>query len=303
MIPERKMKMKTKDVNKLRRAVADLVGVEVSRVSIENYNANNNVSKIGMTIHKGSRTTLPVVYIDSIIDQWNHGRSIQWASNEVVRLYRMAMDELEKIPDVKLTREAVLERSFIRVINADKNAAMLAAAPHRLFADLAAVCRIRIMERTDKEYSILVTWSILEKYGIGEEEIFHTASENTIQDGFECLSMEDFIRRGTGDTYDTGGRNWMYVATRKGDKAGGASLLAFPDIIGQFVSNVCPNSERALIIPSSIHEIIICVDDVISTEALKIVVGDMNKAMNPTEILSDNVYEFDTERKELRVAS
>ena len=93
----------------------------------------------------------------------------------------------------------------------------------------------------------------------------------------------------------------MLVATNK-DKTFGASILAFGDMIEEDVRKIGGDVD---ILPSSVHEILILPKKYDSeVEFLKMMVEDVNRScVEPSDILSDSVYEYSLEDKQVKLVA
>ena len=96
----------------------------------------------------------------------------------------------------------------------------------------------------------------------------------------------------------------MYVATNK-TKLYGASVLLFSDILEKFAAE--QQAKEIVILPSSVHETIFLPQTAKTTEedieCLREMVRTVNMGqLQPEEVLSDNVYVYDTGKKEIYIA-
>ena len=95
-------------------------------------------------------------------------------------------------------------------------------------------------------------------------------------------------------------RGKMYVGSNR-RLLYGAAVLAYPNII-QNLSKELGDSDL-VVIGSSVHEIIILpVTEELCLQDIKKLVVEVNRnVVNWTEVLSDSVYYYDSEKQELRV--
>ncbi len=87
-----------------------------------------------------------------------------------------------------------------------------------------------------------------------------------------------------------------------GDYMNGASVILYKDILREFADCM---EHNLYILPSSIHEVIILLDDEYAKdpEELARMVRETNRiVVDREEILSDHVYYYDREKDEIRIA-
>ena len=309
MIPERKCDMKNKEI--LIEAVAKRLGVDKDEVRITEILKNNGVKRTSVNVNRkaGNQTVSANVYIDDIIGRLDDDSdSVGRAATEIAIRYREASENEGMIDDlskIDINREFVLENASIQVVGTESNADLLEDTPHRIIADLAAV--VRVIVKTGKHGpcgSILVKKSMIDSMGISEDELFENAMRNMVnRSAFRCMSMAQMMAELSGrepDELDTPGG--LYILTNE-SKFNGAAVLAFPDEMARLIDKICPDEESVYVIPSSIHEVLILAGCGLDANDLRYMVREINSTqVQPDEVLSNNVYVFDKETKELRVA-
>ena len=115
----------------LRVAVAEELGIDEKRIEVRDVKKNNGMVKVALIIREEDQECCPNVYIDEIIGKWQGGMlSFDEAVKETAKVYRLITDQV--LPDVpEISREMILNSSFIQVVNADKNREELEELPHR----------------------------------------------------------------------------------------------------------------------------------------------------------------------------
>lgn len=127
------------------------------------------------------------------------------------------------------------------------------------------------------DFSITIKKEHLDKWGITEEDLFKQSKKNMVnkinlKDMADIIPMPEVMR------------NEMYVLTTVDMKYGSSALL-FPDLFNGYEEII---GKRILILPSSIHELILIKDDEEKNPNTQYMV-DMIKEINATEVMPDEV--------------
>ena len=212
-----------------------------------------------------------------------------------------------------LSKENILNSTYLMVINAKSNQKLLSETPHYFIAEgeLAVIPRLNI-SITDKSGFIILKNDLLPKLQMTGDEILQVAKINTSEQNlFEINSllaetmqaMEENGEDIADDFSDffTESTPKAFVVTNK-DKKLGACCLACPEVIGTAIDKM---GFDCYILPSSIHEVILVekkgnADEI---EELRDMVNQVNRQSVPAaEILSDKVFQYNTKTKKIEIA-
>lgn len=214
----------------------------------------------------------------------------------------------EKIMEV-MNKEFILKNAHLAMESAEsyKLKAGFVPTDDRLTKDMkgiAVVPYIPLMEDEDGRATALVTYDVLDQFGITKDEFFDAAYKNLDEDTARIRSLTDVIGSMTlegivGDGEEhclepedlTAEVGDLYYVTNKSAFRGAMSIFSNDTHkkIGQAIGDY-------YIIPSSIHELLIVSCDVIEASFI----SDMVKSVNASgivadkDILSDEVYKFDS---------
>lgn len=212
-----------------------------------------------------------------------------------------------------LSKENILNSTYLMVVNTASNKALLANTPHFLIAEgeLAAIPRLSI-NVGGKKGSIIIKNGMLPALQMTGEEILRVGKNNMVEQNlFEINSLlaetmrlmdekgedisDDFSEFFVENTPKT------FVITTK-DKKLGACCLACPEVIGTAIDKM---GFDCYILPSSIHEVILVekkgnADEI---EELRDMVNQVNRQSVPAnEILSDQVFQYNAKTKKIEIA-
>ena len=189
----------------------------------------------------------------------------------------------------------VKDKLFIRVSDAKENAAMLAKAPHQEFDGLAVTYHIAFEGEHGIQASTPVTNSMLEMYGINEQQLRTDAMES-VQNAYpsQFISLGAMMSRMMGvDEEMMPPMDVPQLMVLTNDQAlYGAGALFYPGQLDTIASQI---GADYFVIPSSIHEVLILPDDgTIDRHAIESMIQEVNMtAVAPEERLSDHAYHYD----------
>jgi hypothetical protein len=277
-------------------------------VTINKITKNNDTILSGLTIRQGDLNISPTIYLNEYYEGYENGRYTLYSIvNHIIETYKK--NKTDKSVDMKFFLDFDSVRPFIvhRIINTERNKDFLKDVPHVEFLDLSIVFMAIINGYTnykDGLASITVTNSHCKIWEIGIDELIFTARQNTPRLMPATLkTMDEILMKakasGAEDIPTSAyGSNMMVVSNNYG-LYGASTMLDknyLRDLSDAFGSNY-------YILPSSIHELIVLVDNFGTySEELKEVVRSINATMvDPVEVLSDSVYYFDRENDRLLV--
>ncbi len=172
---------------------------------------------------------------------------------------------------------------FIRLSDTERSRQVLEHVPHKEIDGLSVTAHI-LVPAEDCFASSIVTGTLLEKYGISEEELFDAALQNSARIlPAEIRPLSDVIG---GGSLSATGKGIVVTNTRK---VNGASAILYPGILEQLSDMV---QEDFYIFPSSIHEVIVFPCSAMSSDkAACRILHDANRcAVSEEDWLSDTLY-------------
>lgn len=271
--------------------------MEDQKVMVQRVKKNNQVSMMGLSIGEQKNYLLPVLYLEPFYRNHLRGQPIEETMKEIACIYQghqigFYLDE-DKISDY----EYIKKNLFYRVVNYEKNKELLKYAPHERFLDLAVTYRWAAYRNHDGMASAMVRNKELLMWGVSKDQMMKDARENTerifppvmrkIQSVLPIQIIEEEIP--------------LFVMSN-GDYMNGASVILYKDVLKEFAECM---EHNLYILPSSIHEVIILLDDgyAKSPQELEKMVRETNRlVVDREEVLSDHVYYYDREKDEIRIA-
>ena len=200
----------------------------------------------------------------------------------------------ERIREVLRVTEILKDKDFVRshlqikMVNYELNQDWIQDAIYEPILDLAAVVYIVLEQKDDVFKSVMLKKKQLSEIGFSEEEVLDLAKRNIPEpklmdifaavDPFADTYMDDCVMMDCG----------MYVMSNPSKTNGAASILS-PAL--KKVADI--NNCDLIIIPSSVHEVILMKDGIMDREFLNQTISEVNAdVVDPCEKLSDHAYVY-----------
>ena len=287
-------------------------GIEWQEVENDNgaieevINIDDSILSLNIQIVGGIRK----VYTDTFLNE---------VANYVVSKYQDGYKEFtDKFISVFNNFESSKKYIVCSLVNAAKNKHLTSKSPYKKYLDFLVVCRVIIpMGETDRA-SILITNNTLKDWGITEDELFHAAFQNLIDEEIFHFDIDDVHMNilkemfedkqyeesdeEDGEDEDTGRDlvKQMVVCTDE-NNAYGANVLLKPNKLVDIAKQY--GMKEVYIFPCSTKEIILADinDDSEITDMdlyqLNCIVYEVNQTVVEDKIfLSNAVYKLDIEK-------
>lgn len=268
---------------------------------------NNGVQVTGLMLKNEEERVAPNFYLENQFIEWMRGlRTLEEISEKLCDAYQQEIERSRNLLSaIQFSWEEFRDNVFLRLINQEKNMELLESIPHRKFLDLAVVYYYSVRISDDVAGSMIITNEHLEMLGITEEELYDTAKNNG--DKFQparIRRMEDLL-------YELGRKVGVEVLKTETDQPMlcvmtntknlfGAVAMTFAEELECFSMQI---ENSFYLLPSSVHEVILvpdCKD--FSRDYFKNMVMEINATqVDATEVLSDNIYYYDRETKQITI--
>lgn len=270
---------------------------------------NNGVTKHAVTIHRKDADITPCIYIDSLYDRYLEGDiDIDSAAGKIIQSFRdHVADPGMGIPSFTDPGD-IITKVHGRLINTEMNSRLLKDIPHRGFLDLSLAYVVDLPQYGGMAREILIHNGHLDIWGIDETALHDAVLKKIGNAGEVSLKRIDAVL-GTlmGGDVDIGAAGCpLYVLTNKSCLHGAVQLLN-KDALNSAADHI--GSDDIIILPSSIHELIILPADREKEDTGHIrELADIVHCVNDTEvleqeILSYNVYHYSRETGEVTIAA
>lgn len=285
---------------------------EDASVTLQDVTKNNDTVLTGLLIKTEDSNIAPNIYLENFFEQYQDGREMADILQNIADV--RVQHEMEQGFDVtRLTDfDQVKDNIICKLVNAELNTDYLADKPHTMMEDLAVVYAIDLGGNESGHMTAPITNSLMEQYGITQEELHDIALHNLSESQIEFKTMRDVLV----DMMFPDGiqpddprafmlppeeeNPSMYVLSNA-DKLNGAAALLDAKTMEDISEKL---GGDFIVLPSSIHEtIVLPVNEDMDRHTLEAMVQDVNAGqVAPEERLSDHVYMYDSQEKELVLA-
>lgn len=267
------------------------------QITVRKVDKNNGGVLTGLCIGVKEAPVSAAVYLEGFYDRYlqgGEGSGMAALADEVLKMYE-GQKQAEQALYAKVGEfsdyQKVKGRIMLKLINTKENEALLRGIPRVTFLDLTAVFYIWVDEDDTGIMTALVHNEHMEMWGVDVDTLYGTAKEN-MRTGMPAhvrsiwgtlASME-----GEDSMADSVGPCPFYVLTTENGVYGAAALL-YTDQIERMADE---NERDIIILPSSVHEVLLLVDDgSYDYHELSLMVRDINeKEVEREDRLSSCVY-------------
>ena len=191
-----------------------------------------------------------VFYIEDMYMEYLKGAVPEEIADGVVQMCTGGLpDGVLRILDY----EQVKEHLTLRLVNYEKNREILDDLIYRPFLDLALTCRVICPAEENVLRTTAVSYALLDRWGVTEEEVFSQAIDCVRRREPAILRpLRDILTNMDADEVSTSRESDLYILTTRTGISGACALLTSAS-----VEILAERLERdILVLPSSIHEML-----------------------------------------------
>jgi hypothetical protein len=237
---------------------------------------NNGIIYEGVSISRKNSSTgsniYPNIYLKDFYREYSDGCSIDSLISEFLCIYKKESDKIEhEMPDIHdFKPESSHDRIILRLINTSRNKKMLSERPHIKIKDLSVIFDYLYMDNGHTIGTIPINSSLYDKSGFSDiNELYKQALLNSVRlFPAKIDTMENTIKTMLNNNNnlvpdpdaliseienDEKSNNPSFYVVTNSNGINGASVLLYPGILDNFEES----SKEIIIIPSSIHEILL----------------------------------------------
>ena len=201
-----------------------------------------------------------------------------------------------KMSEQEVLKKIVKKSLFVKLINTERNEALIEKCISKEFLDLSAV--VRVVLKMDKEgmSSMALSKKDAENLGMTEEEIYAAALANTLRlFPPKLMNLGRYVEMSIGAELPLGEDEvTTYILTNQ-KEVDGAIYFMSPEVVGAIAEAL---EDDLYILPCSVNEVLLVraseLED--GVDELKEMVRDVNETVvSEKDILSYSVYYYDKE--------
>lgn len=250
----------------------------------------------------------PTVYLNHVYEEYKKSGDLQ-GTLELTAFYMAGTCREAERKNSRINLQGAPESIVMSLVNTQQNREMLGYMPHREFEDLSIIYRY-VIDTGNPVESVPVTVEMAERIGMGEEELFHAAVENTrrffpptteplkdvIVEMFMDGGFSEEAAREMGNAIQTP----IYCISNKMSINGAVSML-YGDVIHGLAERL---GSDLYILPLSVHEVMAVPTEGVEPKELAELVEKNNMSrIRLSERLSNQVYRYDSKQQTLLLAT
>ena len=267
---------------------------------------NNGGVRHSLAIRKEGADISPCICMDDLFNDYLSGCSMDKIIDRIWTAYKSSAEERFDLSAFSRW-DMIRPKIRCRLVNSEKNEAMLFELPHREFLDLSVLYYVQVTMSGGAMCIIQVRNEHMEFWGVDEAVLYAAARANRKEIQETVLrSMDETLEEMFGTEWVRNCRDsaapQMYVLGNKDFMHGAVEMLD---------KNVLKKAAEILgrefaILPSSIHEVLLVPATGAEGEMeeyAKIVKEVNDTQVLPEEILSYHVYRYSEDTKEITIAA
>ncbi len=259
---------------------------------------NNGVELTGIAIIRQEDSVFPTIYLEGLYEEHLLGEEIDSLAGRIINCHEEQSMTFDLDMDFFQDYGSVKDRIFYKLVSFAQNKKFLADAPHICWHDLAIVFYYALEDEVMEGATITITRQHMLMWKQNAESLYRTAGRNTKRYMPELLvSMRELVEDLTGISIQGEDDLPMYVLTNKEKRFGASAMLYSEQMKGLADRFGCD----LLILPSSIHEVLLLPDDHCQEYSFyRQMVNEVNRTqVGPEEILSFGLYRYNRENAEI----
>jgi len=270
----------------------------VHEISITEQRKNNNVIWDALSI-KGDRNIVPLIYFEPYYQAYAEGVKMDAILQKIADVYMESMKQVGEFSADRFQYEKIKNGIFVVVQNAEMNQELLEKVPHEIKDDLALLYRVNVELSNGEKGSVLIHNTHLESWEIDEKALKEVAWNN-MHNYYppELSDMSNVLNSVGYDKIPEGVELIEMYALSNKEKQYGAAYMFDTEVMSKIAERI---GGDIVVIPSSIHEsILLKKQKDTDFDILRELVKEVNRTkLHPTEILSDEVYQYSRDTQTL----
>ena len=258
---------------------------------------------------EGGGSISPTIYISDMYKEYLRTGDLQETMQNAAEAMDKAFQQTVLPP---LDLQAAKDNIIFQLVNTIQNEDMLQKMPHREFQHLSIIYRW-VVSMDEKGFSsTMINNNLAKELGMGEEQLFKAAAENTRRilpptvKSMNEVMREMFIADGMPPSMadlmigEMEPEQTMWVISNECKISGAASML-YEDKLHKLAEKV---GSDLYVMPSSVHEVIAVSVNMGEPEQLAQMVAEIN--MDQVELgerLSNQVYHYDKDLRKITLAT
>lgn len=262
-------------------------------LKIQTITKNNGTHYDGLIILQPGSNIAPTIYLTPYYHRYLDGVPLEDIYTDILATYERHLPETDFDIEMFTDFDRARSRIVMRLVSKKYNEALLSDIPYIAYHDLAVVFYCLVYADSENQGSILIHNSHMHMWNTSTEALYLLAMQNTPELlPHKLIPMAELLKTHPLAHLLDLNEIPMYILTNL-YKTNGASAILYEDLLARIADNF---QQDLIILPSSIHELILIPVDVFDTHELKYytqVVREVNETqLADDEVLSDHAYFF-----------
>lgn len=280
---------------------------DFDEIVIRDVTKNNGVTYTGLIVKRSDSDISPNIYLEGYYDAYVNGEPMEKVMTEITKSYHMACVRAQEtgqdiISDIA-SSDYYYQNAYVRVVNYARNKDIALTCPVKKELDLMATLRLKINMTDDSVASCQIKTEDILKLDLDVNKLWKCAMENT--NNFyptKSRHLYDVVQDMMDEEIPDSGED-IYVVTNTVGIGGAGAMMYNKEAIADVAENVM--GSNVYILPSSIHEVLLVrADSPEQAKDLQQMVMEINAAVvSKEEVLSNSVYKYDRDSKEISIAA
>jgi hypothetical protein len=260
-------------------------------LQFQQVSKNNGVSFDAIIMISSKVNLSPTIYIPPYYHRYLDGVDIASIVEDILDTYQKHLPDKDFDVTLFTDYEKAKDRIVLRLVSYERNEKLLQSIPHKRFLDFAVIFYCLLESNATHQAGILIYNHHLGIWDVDSEELFQTAlcnSPHLLE--YELFNLQDILKEVLCETKDTCTDNLFPIyALSNRHHTYGAAVILYPGLLASLADSF---DKDLLIIPSSVHEVLLLPSDEIPDAGYY---SDMIREVNETqladeEVLSDHAY-------------
>lgn len=282
-------------------------GMEIRVDSVEKI--NRKLDGLSLYLEGEKMMPSPTIYISDMYKEYLRTEDLQATIQNAAEAMDKVFTQASLPP---LDKSMAKDNIVFQLVNTVQNEELLKNMPHREFQDLSIIYRWVLSVGENGIASTIISSDLAKELGMGEEQLFKAAAENTrrilppVVKSMNEVMREMFLADGMPPSMadlmigEMPPEQTMWVISNECRINGAVSML-YEDKLHKLAEDV---ESDLYILPSSVHEVIAVSVEMGEPEELAQMVAEINMdQVDISERLSNQVYHYDKDLRKITLAT